>query len=219
MRNGFAAPAPGLALGGGSGGPLVISPAFTSGPPLQPAFITSLCCQATLFFSSLGFEQSMQPGLQLASSRADAETRASRAVLASYLSTGLVSAAGVPAQVSVLLSCFLSYHGLPLPSRIPARVAADKLVRSPEMLPYLYWQQLAHAPDSLPDVVALHLPMLASVRSRSRGAGTDERLVGHAYSRLAQHGGVWSALRVLCCCFNKGAVEKASKQEVRPTLL
>ena len=160
MRNGFAAPAPGLALGGGSGGPLVISPVFTSGPPLQPAFITSLCCQATLFFSSLGFEQSMQPGLQLASSRADAETRASRAVLASYLSTGLVSAAGVPAQVSVLLSCFLSYHGLPLPSRIPARVAADKLARSPEMLPYLYWQQLAHAPDSLPDVVALHLAML-----------------------------------------------------------
>ena len=163
MRNGFAAPAPGLALGGpgvrGSG-PLVTTPVFTSGPPLQPAFITSLCCQATLFFSSLGFEQSMQPGLQLASSRADAETRASRAVLASYLSTGLVSAAGVPAQVSVLLSCFLSYHGLPLPSRIPARVAADKLVRSPEMLPYLYWQQLAHAPDSLPDVVALHLAML-----------------------------------------------------------
>ena len=26
--------------------------------------------------------------------------------------------------------------------------------------PSLYWQQLAHAPDSSPDVVALHLAML-----------------------------------------------------------
>ena len=163
MRNGFAAAAPGLDFSepdvGGSG-PLVITPVNSSGPPLQPAFITSLCCQVTLFFSSLGFERSMQPGLQLASTHADADTRATRAVLASYLSTALVSAAGVPAQVSVLMSCFLSYHGLPLPSRTPALVAAEKLMRSPEMLPFLYRQQLAHAPDSLPDVVALHLAML-----------------------------------------------------------
>ena len=182
MRNGFAPLAPGLGLNGLDGlgtpgsGPLATSPAYSSGPPLQPAFITSLCCQATLFFSSLGFEQStqpglqpglqpsLQPGLQLASTDADADadaaTRAARAALASYLATALVSTAGVPAQVSVLLSCFLSYHGLPLPSRIPALVAAGKLVHAPEMLPFLYRQQLAHEPDSSPHVVALHLAML-----------------------------------------------------------
>ena len=174
MRNGFAPPAPGLGLNGLDGlgtpgsGPLATSPAYSSGPPLQPAFITSLCCQATLFFSLLGFEQStqpgLQPGLQLASTDADADadaaTCAARAALASYLATALISTAGVPAQVSVLLSCFLSYHGLPLPSRIPALVAVGKLVRAPEMLPFLYRQQLAHEPDSSPHVVALHLAML-----------------------------------------------------------
>ena len=48
----------------------------------------------------------------------------------------------MPAQISVLLACFLSYHGLPLPSRTPALAAAHKLARSPERLPSLYWQQV-----------------------------------------------------------------------------
>ena len=89
MRNGFTAPALGLTPrepGAAGSLPLLIPPVVTSGPPLQPAFITALCCQASLFFASLGLEQSLQPGLQLASTHAGADTRVARAVLASYLS-------------------------------------------------------------------------------------------------------------------------------------
>lgn len=138
--------------------------AASAGPPLQPAFIMSLSCQAALFFKSLGVYGPRRAPLSWQQERGvwrpgtaktDKATIAC-AALTSYVSTGLIGSNGTPSQLGMLLSCCLAYHNLPLPCRVLA-LAADALPNSTEMLPLLH--RLRDDPDAVPHVVALRLAM------------------------------------------------------------